>query len=76
MAEPSRAPQYVAEFTLDPQPNCPRCANKIAQVRVDAVLETGEVDATGPELITTLKMSGQSLTALPCGCVLDGGTDG
>lgn len=73
MAKFPDTPQQIAIFDLDPQPNCPTCANKVAQVRVEGVLTVGPIHRTdGPTLEAAVTMTGQTLTALPCECLLAG----
>lgn len=76
MAKLPDTPQQIAVFDLDPAPNCPTCASKVAQVRVDGVLTTGALRRTkGPYVEATVTMTGQTLTALPCGHLIHGDTE-
>lgn len=77
MAKFPDTPQQIGIFDLEPAPNCPHCANKVMQVRVDGVLTTGAIKrADGDQVIVDVSLTGRALTALPCGCLLDGAPEG
>lgn len=73
MAKFPDTPQQIATFSLDPAPNCPHCANKVMQVQIDGVLTTSAIKHhDGDQVTAEVSLTGRTLTALPCGCLLDG----
>jgi hypothetical protein len=76
MAKLPTTPQTIATFDLDPAPNCPRCGNKVMQVQVDGIITMGELTRNADHVVADVSLSRRTLTALPCGCLLDGSLEG